>query len=579
MKSIKIKIKHYIDTYILKVKWIKNMFIPAIIAMIFYTFLDVQCTELSSDMADVTKGKKNTDKMSLLKIFILYFVTEYILKYAVLIFNVHFIAVSMRMGLKNFFNEYLQLRYSDFHKIGVGEAQYNIVRRSSALSDFLTNFVMYFIANVFFFLIALQSGILKIDFKTRIVIIMSISLFIGANTFMQYLRAKLREKVNNGFQKNSNKLYDILLNYEAIVAYEHEDEVGKKYYESMDDQVFYSRIYWVSYEIADAINNLAFILLNVYLVNVFNKNANVTKNDFQRYTVLFTKLSERMYEMSRNIDEIFTQFTNLDQSMIENLPVEDETGKMKIGRFYEMIKARGLRFAYEKTPVFDDVNFEIKKGEFIAITGGNGCGKSTFIKILLGLYKHEGKLEIDGQDYNMTSKKSIRDLISYIPQNSYLFDGTIMDNITVANKNMSNEKIMEYMKIYELDDMFTKLGYDKEVGERGKNLSGGQAQKISFIRAVLKNASIFVLDEATSNMDAKSEIKLIKMLRKNAGNKTVIMIIHNMNVLHMFDRIFFFCDKTLKEQGTLEELCFHNKEFKQFYEISMNSNKNDIKIL
>ncbi len=566
MKRVIRKIKKYVETYILNIKWVKNMVMPVIMALIISTYLDVQCSQTSSQIANDSEKREGSDKMNSLKLFVLYFCFQYLLKYVVMLFNVHFIAVSMRSGFRNFFSEYLRIRYCDFHKIGVGEAQYNIVRRSGALSEFLASFVMYFMANMFFFLISLHSGITGVDFRTKVVIIMCIMIFIGFNVCIQYVRSKIRMKVNDGFQKNSNKLYDVLLNYEVIVAYGNEKNETEKYYQSMDYQVFYSTIYWVSYEIADALNNLAFIFFNIYMVRQLNMSGTVTKENFQEYTVLFTKLGERMFEMSKNIDDIFTQFTNLDQSMIDGLAIENEEEKLEINRFNNSIKIQDLQFSHADTLALENVNCEIKKGECIAITGPSGSGKSTFMKILLGLYDYNGDVLIDGWNYRDINKRSLRQLISYIPQNACLFDGTVLENLIVGNPGISGEKIIETVHAYNLENTFEGLKYDKMVGERGKNLSGGQAQKISFMRAVIKNGSIFMLDEATSNMDMKSETEIIELLRKNAVGKTIIVIIHNLKVLHMFDRVLYFNNNTLEEQGTFNEIYAANKSFTNFYD-------------
>lgn len=563
------KIKYYIKAYIYDNEGVRNMVVPVVIALIMATYFDVHCSAISSQMTTKAKEEDDAGKLTLLKSFVLYFFMEYTLKFFVALFNVNFVATSMQAGFTNFFKEYLMIKYGSFHRIGVGEAQYNIVRRSTALADFLTSFTMYFMANAFFFIVAIHTSVAGIPFETKLLVLGFIMAFLCLSTCLQYLRSKVRRRVNNGFQTNSKKLYDILLNYERIVAYDNIDAECNKYWDSMNNQVFYSVIYWVTYEIADALNTVAFICLNVYLIRQFNSIDSFTGGSFQNFTVLFTKLGEKVFEISRNIDDIFVLFTNLDQSCISDFPMEKSDSLLRLNNFKEELKVEGLSFSHGDKLIFQNVNTTIKKGEMVAIIGVNGSGKSTFVKILLGLYDYDGTIKVDNQDYKELSRQAIRELINYIPQNSYLFDGTIMHNLTLGNKDLSHEKLVEYTRLYKTHGLFKELGYDKEVGERGKNLSGGQAQKVSFMRAVIKNSFIFILDEATSNMDTISELELIKSLREHATSKTIIMIIHNLSLLQHFEHVLFFNNKMLAEQGTFDDLYKSKDGFRQFYEESI----------
>lgn len=572
MDAVIKKTNYYITEYILNVKWIKTMVMPVILALIVANYLDIQGSTLSSKM---TSDKIDDDgRYQLLRLYSLCFFIGYTLKYLVYIFNVQFIAVSMRSGYKNFFEEYLTIKYQSFHSIGVGEAQYNINRRAAALADFLTSLTMSFMSNAFFFMLAIHSVIYNIPGRAKISILIFIFLFLVVSLLVQLWRARIRRLVNNGFQSNSKKLYDALLNYERIVAYDNIDVECQKYWNSMQDQAHYSVYYWVTYELVEFMNNAFFVLLNVYLIKQFNDTQSLDVQSFKDFTVIFVKMREKVFEISRNIDEIFTMFTNLDQSAIEGCEIDDKCSSMAISKFDDRITIEDMSFKHADKVIFENVNMTVRKNEMVAITGVNGAGKSTFVKILLGLYDHDGLIKIDGTDINSVSKKSLRNLIGYIPQNSYLFDGSIMDNLTLANKTISPEKLTEYCKMYNTHELFKEIGYDREVGERGKNLSGGQAQKVSFMRAIIKNAPILVLDEATSNMDTVSELEVIENLKAHGINKTILMIIHNLNLLHHFDKILFFDNLTLLEQGSFEELYRVNSAFTEFYEKSISDDTN-----
>ncbi len=175
----------------------------------------------------------------------------------------------------------------------------------------------------------------------------------------------------------------------------------------------------------------------------------------------------------------------------------------------------------------------INKEDKIAITGINGAGKSTLFKALLGLYKKQGQLLFDGIDVNDLNSKSIRDLIAYVPQDPYIFNNTVMYNLCYAQETYDEEEIYEICKQYDLDKFFRgmKNGYFTETGENGKFLSGGQKQCINFIREIIKHSQILLLDEPTTNMDKKFEFEIMKRFILSSVKKTVLIIVHNSDLL------------------------------------------------
>ncbi|KAI5170296.1 hypothetical protein PAEPH01_1315 [Pancytospora epiphaga] len=572
MTSALAKTKYYFNEYVGSVRWIKIMLMPVAVILIIANYLEIQCTNYSAQIT--SKDSNKADAYRLLKLYALFFVTGYTLKYIVNIFNAYFIATSIRSGFRNFFHEYLLIKYRDFQNIGVGEAQYNIMRRAAALSEFLTTLTMSFISNAFFFLLVLQAINSTMPANIKLSLFLCLALFLLLSGVIQYYRAGIRRKVNLGLQKNSRKMYDILFNYERIVAYDNLEVECGKYWDSMDRQTYYGIIYWVSYEIVSFCNMLFFILLNVYLIGQFNMIPSMQVGNLKEFMMIVTKLREKLTDISRNMDEICTHFTNLDQSAIEGCEKDENEEGLTISKFEGSIVFQNLSFGYGDKAIFRDVNYTVKSGDKIAIAGVNGAGKSTFVKILLGLYDdYQGSILIDGIEYRNLTKHSIRGLVSYVPQHAYLFDGTVLENLTLRKEEMAYSKVIEHCKLHRMHGAFKSIGYDSQVGERGRNLSGGQRQKISFMRAILKNSPIFILDEATSNMDTRSERKLVKSVVERMASRTVFMIIHNINLLHRFDRVMFFADNTLEEEGSFDELYKANGRFTAFYNHTVQQQK------
>lgn len=210
------------------------------------------------------------------------------------------------------------------------------------------------------------------------------------------------------------------------------------------------------------------------------------------------------------------------------------------------LAARNVTFGYEdEKKVLDKFSMKITKGEFVAVTGKSGCGKSTLAKLILGFYRpKEGGFFIEGTSYGAMSLHELRDKIGYVPQEPYLFEASIAENIaygmsSMAPENVPMEKIIEAAKAANAHEFIMKLpkGYDTVPGERGNTLSGGEKQRIAIARAVLKNAPLLLLDEATSALDNESERLVNEAIERLCENRTTIMIAHRETTIARADRV------------------------------------------
>lgn len=205
------------------------------------------------------------------------------------------------------------------------------------------------------------------------------------------------------------------------------------------------------------------------------------------------------------------------------------------------IEFKDVKFSYEKnTEVLHGVNFTVKAGESIALTGESGAGKSTIANLLMRFYEPDsGAIYIDGKNIKDIHQNSLRDIIAYVPQDVYLFNKTIKENISLACPDASDEEIKQAAKVAMADGFIKRLeqGYDTNVGERGVQLSGGEKQRIAIARAVLKNSPILLMDEAVSNLDSESEALFRQALNNIRKNKTIITIAHRPSTIKEADRV------------------------------------------
>ncbi|MGI6280224.1 MAG: ABC transporter ATP-binding protein, partial [Acutalibacteraceae bacterium] len=222
-------------------------------------------------------------------------------------------------------------------------------------------------------------------------------------------------------------------------------------------------------------------------------------------------------------------------------PAEDESLNNLKQRF-SYIEFDNVTFAYDDEPVLNDCSFVAKRGKITAITGESGSGKSTVLKIILGLYEPQsGRVTIDGETLLNTSH---RGLFAYVPQGNLLLSGTIRENITLCDDSISNEEVMRAAKTAEIYDLINSMpeGLDTLLAERGAGLSEGQIQRISIARALLTNAPVLLLDEATSALDEATETKVLSNIR-SFSDKTVLFVTHRNTSLKVCDKIIHIENK------------------------------------
>ena len=217
-----------------------------------------------------------------------------------------------------------------------------------------------------------------------------------------------------------------------------------------------------------------------------------------------------------------------------------------------------VTFYYEPDqPVLNDISFEIKPGEMVALVGPTGVGKTTAASLLARFYEPiEGRILLDSHDIRYVTLQSLREQISSVMQDVFLFNGSIKENIAYGKQDATDEEIIQAAKIACAHDFITKMpeGYETYIGERGVRLSGGQKQRLSIARAVLRNSPVLILDEATASVDNETETEIQNALNSLAGSRTMLIIAHRLSTVKKADRILVLSEGRICEQGTHEEL-------------------------
>lgn len=290
---------------------------------------------------------------------------------------------------------------------------------------------------------------------------------------------------------------------------------------------YYGVLVWGSAQIASGVLTIGTLVYFLQLISILRAPLQNISGIIPRYYSTIAS-AERLIELENSEDE--------------NVP----TSKTKIINF-EKIIAENLTFAYDREIILKNNSFSINHGEITAITGYSGSGKSTFFKLLLGLYSPDGgSLTFDGKT---VIDETTRNMFSYVPQGNMIISGTICDNIALCDKTVPEEKIINAAKNAVIYDYIKTLpdGFDTLLSERGQGLSEGQIQRIAIARALLFDAPVILLDEATSALDEKTETQLLKNL-KEFTDKTIIFITHRNTSLGVCDKILNLNDGVICEK-------------------------------
>ena len=382
-------------------------------------------------------------------------------------------------------------------------------------------------------------------------------------------RSRLVALRHDAGSKLAGRLSDAITNMMAIKSFSRERQERSTYGKYADDAAakfkiaadYQNRRFDLTISPIYVVANIMGLGTAIFFVGRLGLEAGVIVVVFAYYS----RITEMFWQISRTyrgIESSISEAAEFNQLFVDPPAVRDVPGARGLVVSGANIKFNNVNFRYntdqdDEHAFLYDFSLDIKSGQRVGLVGPSGAGKTTITKILLRFINlQSGSITIDGQDIAKVTQSSLRGAIAYVPQEPLLFHRSLFENIAYANEKATKEDVVKAAKIAHADEfiMRTPSGYDTLVGERGIKLSGGQRQRIAIARALLKDAPILVLDEATSSLDSESEKYIQEGLWELMKDKTALVIAHRLSTIKHLDRIIVLDQGKIIQDGTHAEL-------------------------
>ncbi|MEY8204717.1 MAG: ABC transporter ATP-binding protein/permease [Bermanella sp.] len=468
-----------------------------------------------------------------------------------------------RVGLKVF--EHLHALDLAFHlERRTGGLSRDIERGTNGIS-FLMRFLIFNILPTFLELF-LVMGILwqqySIDFA--LIVFFSVVSYVWFSKVTTDWRSQFIREANTADSRSSTRAIDSLINFETVKYFTNERHEAQLYDEDL-----------ARWEQAKRKNRLTLFALNSgqALIITVSMTAMLTLaahhvaegdmslGDFVLINAFMMQIFMPLNFLGFVYREIKSAMINIER-MFELMKVDSKVSDSAQAPSIEVtegkIEFNEVAFSYEaERPILKGLSFVLQPGEKLALVGGSGAGKSTIAKLLFRFYDvNEGQILIDGQDIKQVSQLSLRQAIGVVPQDTVLFNQSILENVRYGRPGASDDEVKRAIELAHLKEFIEQLpkGYDTQVGERGLKLSGGEKQRVAIARTILKQPAILVFDEATSSLDSVSERAVLQAIEEVSRNKSSVVIAHRLSTIIDADRILVIENGQVVEQGNHQSL-------------------------
>lgn len=481
------------------------------------------------------------------------------------------------------FEKYLYQSLAYLGKNRIGDSLVRMVNDVQIVNRILLNSVFAIFREIITILVLIQVALHfnKRLFLISMIVIPFFTLIVG------YIGKKIK-KYARRLQSQSSDMFsnveEVLNNIVIVKAF------SKERFELKKLTVLINRFYkfWRKSELYKHLNTpisemnsaiIGMIILIIGGAQVLSNSDVFTFGDFMAFLMAMFSLLHPAKNITKKYADIKKGLVSLDrvyEILDQPITITEKPNPIRIEDFNDKIVFENVNFAYEENKkVLNDINLTVRKGEKVALVGSSGSGKSTLVNLLPRLYDiNSGKIMIDGNEIRDLSLSSLRELFGVVTQQSFLFSGTIKENIAYGYENeITEEKIRTAGEIAFVDEFVDNLenGYAHEVINKGSNFSGGQKQRICIARAIFHNPPILIFDEATSALDTESEQKVQSAIERATQNRTVIVIAHRLSTILSSDKIVVMDNGKILDIGTNDELLDRCERYKTLYNLQFNA--------
>ena len=548
-----------------------NILLPLFVVMFIYISLEIGVAMFFGYVIDSASGAIN---MQFSKVMIYTFallITESVFKWIYEVMSYKFVA-KMSLDTKIYiFNNLIKQDIESFYNNDVGDKISILTNDINTIETEYFRTFLNLVKSGFLFLFAFGT-IFYVSYQMTIALmILSIISFVFGNIPMKNLKT-FKEKFSNSQSEYTARTSEYFNGYETIKVFGLEKFISKVFYNNSKNVYDRGLAYQKRYSLVTMIS---------YFFGGFTFLGGFVCGGYLAYKGFITlgqmivcvQLTNHIVNPLMFAIESYGKFKSVDKILnkIENTLISEENVETtEIKDFNNKISLNDVSFKYDDKKVLENINFDFEKGKKYALVGLSGSGKSTLMKLISKRIKaNEGKIYIDGTDLDEISRNSIINLISTINQNVFLFKGSIYDNITLFSRDYSEEKVKDVILKAELGKYLDRL-YDKElISENANNLSGGEKQRISIARSLIKDTKIILADEILSSLDNEIAFSIEKGLLE-LENITLISVTHRLikENLKQYDKILVLKDGKIEEKGNFEELMSFDSYFKKLYTIS-----------
>ena len=469
------------------------------------------------------------------------------------------ILVDMR---KDLFVNLQTLPFSYYDSRPHGKILVRVVNYINSLSDLLSNGFVNLIADTVTLIITVIF-MFVLDYRLALVSLLGLPLLMTVIMSIKKAQRRAHQKLSSKQSNMNAYVHESINGIKVTQSFSREEEnmriykdVCKQYSDSWIDSVKLNFLVWPS---IDIISVASISLIYLFGILIFDSSIKVG------VLVAFIGYVWRFWAPITNIGNFYNTIINamaylerIFETMDEKPLIHDKVGATIRPPIEGHVEFKDVTFMYEEdNPILKNININIQSGESIALVGPTGAGKSTIVSLISRFYDiNEGQILIDGIDIRDVTLKSLREQMGIMLQDSFIFSGTIMDNIRYGNLEATDEEVIAAAKVVRAHDFIMEFenGYYTEVNERGSRLSVGQRQLISFARALLADPKILILDEATSSIDTQTELLLQKGLDELLKGRTSFIIAHRLSTIKNSSRIMYIDNGSIVECGTHDEL-------------------------